>query len=164
MRVLKHFPKKIFSFIALSLSLSLSLHLVSSLALLSCLVFFVLSRLLLFRLVLSSFDFFCLVSPLPSFSVFFLCLSLSVSLGLSLSLWVKCVCVWIQKTPPCVHSKRPVYAGTTHVLNVHMERRFKIHTRVVVASSAHQEKLTESSQLALERFTKETGGSHTFSV
>ena len=48
----------------------------------------VLSRRLLFRLVLSSFDFFCLVSPLPSsllflssFSVFFLCLSVSLCLS-----------------------------------------------------------------------------------
>ena len=62
------------------------------------------------------------------------------------------------KTPPCVHSKRPVYAGNTRtcfstcargagthgeVLNVHTESVLSLHTGVI-ASSAYQEKPTQS--------------------
>ena len=46
--------------------------------------------------------------------------------------------------------------------HVHTEAFLNPHTRVV-ASSANQEKLTWSSHLAPERFTKETLGSYTFS-
>ena len=56
-------------------------------------------------------------------------------------------------------------AGTHgYVLNVHTEAFLNPHTEEVVANSAYQEKLTYSSHLATQRFTKETLRSFTFSV
>ena len=173
LRVLKQFLRKmfhlfsswslcIFSFIfplifslLFHLVFSFLFHLLSLLHLVSSLVLLLLSSSLLSSLLLS-FIFSLLSSLLLSCLVSLSLSSFSLCLRVMLCVVLCGVCrcaarwkkrgktnTWIQKTSPCVHSKRPVYAGTMHtcvstcargagthggVLNVH-KGTFWIHTR-----------------------------------
>ena len=161
---------------------------------LSCLVLSSLSSSLLCLCLLS------LLSFSQSFSVFFLRVMWCVSLCVVCCVAVCVVCgVWCGtlkisvsrlKTPPCVHSKRPVYTGNAHILfnmcawyqytqgpfecthgsvferthvdllNGHTESVLSLHTDVIV-SSAYQNLPTYGHHV-LQRFNRETHGCYLF--